>query len=644
MAANGVAHTLAGAPARCLYMDVPPPVKGGSGSNESAPKVSNASVPVTIAFLEARAAVLCCAFEGAIVGEPAATAAVARLTDAAVALGSAGVLDEASRVWAQGASATATAARLERICLAAAAGAMDIPLVSNAWAEVAYESARTAAKLEAVTESNLWSEDALVRRALAGKAALLEAGVVPPNDALRPAYEAAARAAHRAGGGSTTTNASSFVTALPTVIERNEALANAHAAGAPLLASYLTPPSTPPMRAAASPGTPSESGGMGGHDESSLARTFDALSLMLEEDAAAAIAEAAHRATLTAMEDFIRSTDGVTGANVEATAVDGNNNNNGGGGGGGGATRRMRLLRSLKVAVHGSATAVLVPGLAPALITDRIASHGAAALAALSLSLQRGALIGEGGNETVAATLARAWTPASEVVNGVGGASASPTPLIIPILSTVRSSITSLHAFAAPNNSRAHKDGSGGGGPPAPGTAASLAFLLPPTDALAAQGELLTPCEPARGAAFAEPTRLCVLLAAMPVLLPRENQLLLPDSASLPQSLSSQLDALAASRGECPPANSPLSSPGAPPPVYAHAVAILVLHAPLDIGEDEDDADFKETARDIIVSSAEASVRRAAAAAAMSPTLGHLGALLSWAARRPTEGSMRESQ
>jgi hypothetical protein len=69
----------------------------------------------------------------------------------------------------------------------------------------------------------------------------------------------------------------------------------------------------------------------------------------------------------------------------------------------------------------------------------------------------------------------------------------------------------------------------------------------------------------------------------------------------------------------------------------AHAVVLLVIHVPLDGDENGDDLELKESTREVLVGVTESVVRRTAAAAAMSPTVRHLGALLSWASRRPTD-------
>lgn len=611
-AVNGVSYNLAGAPARCLYIDVPL-----RGEDARTAGTSDATVPVTVAFLEAQGASICCAFEGAIVGEPAATAAVARLTDSAVALVGPGVLDEASPVWKDGtesAPAVTARARLEKICAAAAESAVDLILVSSAWADVAKESAQAAVEAEAASEARVWSEDSLVRRALAGKAALLEASILPPADGLRQAYEAAQKAAAlRVGGGGSGQSA-------PGASERAALLAAALAAGTPLSVNFLTPPSTPTKR----PSTPSAESEEEELYESSLSRSMAHLCSSLEEEAASAIAEAAHRATLVAMEDFVA--EGADGA----PAI-GLGSGPSGSPRAAAATRKMRVLRSLKVGVHGSALALVVPGLDPVYIVDRIESNGTAALSALVLATHRGVLCEQ--DAAGSAALLRVWVPQTRgaVLQGNNGVASAPMPVAIPAAAAAQSLNLSLHAYVAPNPRAAEED-------IAVGSSAALAFLTPPTDVLAAAGVLTAPCEPSKIASSAVPARLSFVAASVPLPLPPERDLLLPDAASLPQPLRAQLDALSASRGEEPPHMLQGDAAAtARPPVMAHAVVLLVIHVPLDGDENGDDLELKESTREVLVGVTESVVRRTAAAAAMSPTVRHLGALLSWASRRPTD-------
>jgi hypothetical protein len=575
-------------------------------------------VPVTVAFLEALGGSICCAFEGAIVGEPAATAAVARLTDSAVALVGPGVLDEASPVWKDGtesAPAATARARLEKICAAAAESAVDLILVSSAWADVAKESAQAAIAAEAASEARVWSEDSLVRRALAGKAALLEASILPPADGLRQAYEAAQiAAALRVGGGGGSAQPA------PPASERAALLAAALAAGTPLSVNFLTPPSTPTNR----PSTPSAESEEEELYESSLSRSMAHLCSSLEEEAASAIAEAAHRATLAAMEDFVA--EGADGA----PAI-GLGSGPSGSPRAAAATRKMRVLRSLKVGVHGSALALVVPGLDPVYIVDRIESNGTAVLSALVLATHRSVLCEQ--DAAGSAALLRVWVPQTRgaVLQGNNGVASAPMPVAIPAAAAAQSLNLSLHAYVAPNPRAAEEE-------IAVGSSAALAFLTPPTDVLAAAGVLTAPCEPSRIAASAVPARLSFVAASVPLPLPPERDLLLPDAASLPQPLRAQLDALSASRGEEPPHMlQGDAAASARPPVMAHAVALLVIHVPLDGDENGDDLELKESTREVLVGVTESVVRRTAAAVAMSPTVRHLGALLSWASRRPTD-------
>ena len=153
-AANGVAHTLAGAPARCLHLDVP--------------SASGGDVSVTAAFLEFRGALWVVLSEGAEVNEVSAGVGAARLLDACVASLGPGVADQASPVWEAGSAARACAeATLTRtLSLLAEGGDFEYNVLRPDWLAHAFVSAEAAAQRAVAEGPAMWEFRAALLRQL----------------------------------------------------------------------------------------------------------------------------------------------------------------------------------------------------------------------------------------------------------------------------------------------------------------------------------------------------------------------------------------------------------------------------------------------------------------------------------------------
>ena len=152
-AANGVARTLAGAPARCLHLDVPSP--GGEAR-------------VTAAYLDFRGALWVVLSEGAEVNEVSAGVGAARLLDACVARLGAGVTEQGSAAWAPGSAARAcTEATLTRtLSLLAEGGDFEFNVLRADWLAHAYVSAEAAAQRSVAEGPAMWEFRAALLRQL----------------------------------------------------------------------------------------------------------------------------------------------------------------------------------------------------------------------------------------------------------------------------------------------------------------------------------------------------------------------------------------------------------------------------------------------------------------------------------------------
>ena len=139
-AANGVAHTLAGAPARCLHLAVP------AGSGEAS---------VAAAYLEFRGALWIVLFEGGEVNEVSAGVCASRLLDACIANLGPGLVDQASRAWSAGRACTEST--LQRtLDLLAEGGDFEFNVLRPDWLAHAFVSAEAAAQRSAPQGTAMW--------------------------------------------------------------------------------------------------------------------------------------------------------------------------------------------------------------------------------------------------------------------------------------------------------------------------------------------------------------------------------------------------------------------------------------------------------------------------------------------------------
>ena len=587
-AANDVSHSLTGSPARCLYLDVPP-----AGSQ---PSIDNATVPVTAAFLEMRTTVFVVLFEGDTLGELAATSSAARLLDAVVALVGADALDQTSSAWGSSALAARTRAALERLFTSVAQGAIELHLVSPEWVKLAIVSSEHACREAASMSARAFSEDALVRSALVFQNELTSVGVVPPSDALREPYAAAHAAAALAREGQQLPP-TLFVGALIDKQAREAALAGT----APLTVMMLESPPEHTLPQTEDDAPPS-----------SLVVDVTVALRDMEEEASAALAEASHKASLAAMDEFIvhHSSEPLQqGSHAEPSASPTQVS--------AASTHKMRALRHMKLTVHGSAAALLIPGHAPAIVVDHIPSHGVAALTALSLATERASL-----TETVDVAATLLPLPPAGVGKTAGGA-----PPRLPVVqpAAVRVATAQVTAFGTPPKATPANDDA------AETPQAAYAFLVPPVEALAARGELIAPCAPLRAATTSSQMRICYVYGAVPILLPTTNYIA-PSAGTFPANAVQELDALARARGDVPPPP-PSRSPSSAPAKIGHVLVVLLVHAPLS-GETHAEnvksiADFELAARTQILKAIEVCVQKTTAGLAQSPALSHLARLLS---------------
>lgn len=588
-AANDVSRSLTGSPARCLYLDVPPP--------GSQPSIDNATVPVTAAFLELKTTVFVVLFEGDTLGELAATTSAARLLDAVVALVGVDALDQTGSAWGSAALAARTRASLDRLFGSVALGAIELHLVSPEWLKLAVESAEHACREGASASARAFSEDALVRAALVFQNELHSVGVVPPSDALREPYAAAHAAAALAREGQQLP-LPTLVGALTDSSARDAALAGA----APLTAMLLESPPEHALPQTEDDATPS-----------SLVVDVTVALRGLEEGASAALSEASHNASLAAMDEFIvhHSSEPLQqGSHAEPAATPTQVST--------ASTHKMRALRHMKLTVHGSAAALLIPGRAPAIVVDHIPSHGVAALTALSLATERAGL-----TESTDVTATR--LPALPTLAGAGRAAVGGGPRLPVVEPTaVRIATAQVTAFGTPPKAAPTNDGA------AEPTQTAYAFLVPPVEALAARGELIAPCAPLRAATTSSQMRICYVYGAVPILLPTSN-FIAPSAGTFPANAVQELDALSRARGDVPPPT-PVRSPSTQVQV-AHVLVVLLVHAPIS-GETHSEnvksiADFELAARTQILKDIEICVQKTTAGLAQSPALSHLARILS---------------
>jgi hypothetical protein len=153
-AANGVARTLAGAPARCLHLDVP-----RAGAEDAR---------VAAAYLDFRGALWVVLSEGAEVNEVSAGVGAARLLDACVARLGAGVTEQGAAAWAPGSAARAcTEATLTRtLGLLAEGGDFEFNVLRADWLAHAYVSAEAAAQRSVAEGPAMWEFRAALLRQL----------------------------------------------------------------------------------------------------------------------------------------------------------------------------------------------------------------------------------------------------------------------------------------------------------------------------------------------------------------------------------------------------------------------------------------------------------------------------------------------
>ena len=144
-AANGVAHTLAGAPARCLHLEVP------------ALQPGSPDVCVTAAYLEFKGTLWVVLSEGAEVNEASAGVGALRLLDACVALLGVGVVDQAAPLWADGTPRDCTDATLARtLRLLSEGGDFEYNVLRPDWLAHAYVSAEAAAQRSVREGAAIW--------------------------------------------------------------------------------------------------------------------------------------------------------------------------------------------------------------------------------------------------------------------------------------------------------------------------------------------------------------------------------------------------------------------------------------------------------------------------------------------------------
>ena len=142
-AANGVAHTLAGAPARCLHLDIPN--SGSSASTTATSSAATTTVPLTAAYLDFTHTLWVILLEGVGVSEAAACVAATRLMDTFLALCGPGLVDQGSPQWGAGHRGAATQATLRRTMEHLGGGDFEYNVLRPEWLAHAFVSSESAA-------------------------------------------------------------------------------------------------------------------------------------------------------------------------------------------------------------------------------------------------------------------------------------------------------------------------------------------------------------------------------------------------------------------------------------------------------------------------------------------------------------------